>query len=135
MSKKRKPSSQARVQRDARGRAHLVIQRDGHGHPAGLALSGPLFNEAWQNDLAVATAGAAHRMLGEGHTHEQAAALGRDAMAATSTIADGLLARGRGALEAVRRVSKPVTLCLVRPGQMPRLTACRTHVGSREFCG
>ena len=94
MSKKRKPPhSQARVQRDERGRVHLVIRRDGQGNPAGLALSQPLFNDQWQNDLAVATAGTAHRMLSEGHTHEQAAALGRNAMAGTSTIADGVLAR------------------------------------------
>jgi len=93
VSKKRKPKGQAPVQRDERGRAHLIIRRDGYGNPAGIGLSRPLFNEQWQNDLAVATAGTAHRMLGEGHTPEQAAALGRDAMAATSTIADGVLAR------------------------------------------
>jgi hypothetical protein len=93
VGKKRKPKGQARVQRDERGRAHLLIQRDGHGNPAGLGLSRPLFHDQWQNDLAVAAAGSAHRALSEGHTPEQAAALGRDAMAATSTIADGLLAR------------------------------------------
>jgi len=93
VSKKRKPKGPAPVQRDERGRAHLIIRRDGSGNPAGLGLSRPLFNEQWQNDLAVATAATAHRMLGEGHTPDRAAALGRDAMAATSTIADGVLAR------------------------------------------
>ena len=94
MSKKRKPAKeQARVQRDERGRAHLVIRRDGHGNPTGLGLSRPLFKEQWQNDLAVATADTAHGLLSEGHTPEKAAALGRSAMAGTSTVADGLLAR------------------------------------------
>ena len=40
-----------------------------------------------------ATASTAHAMLAEGHTPEQAAALGRNAMAGTSTIADGVLAQ------------------------------------------
>jgi Fe-S-cluster containining protein len=94
VGKKRKLSKgPARIQRDERGRAHLVIQRDGHGNPAGLALSRPLFKEQWQNELTVAAAGTAHRLLGEGHTPEKAAALGRSAMAGTSTIADGVLAR------------------------------------------
>ena len=52
--------------------------------PAGLALSQPLFNDQWQNDVAVATASTAHAMLTEGHTLEQAVALGRNAMAGTS---------------------------------------------------
>lgn len=93
MSKKRKPKREGPVRRDAEGRAHLVIQRDGYGRPVGLALSQALFNEQWQNDVAVAAASTAHGMLAEGHTLEQAVALGRNAMAGTSKIADGALAR------------------------------------------
>lgn len=93
MSKQGKPKGRAPVRRDERGRAHLIIRRDGRGQPAGLALSQPLFDDQWQNDLVVATAGTAQRTLSGGHTAENAATLGRDAMAATSTIADGLLAR------------------------------------------
>jgi len=70
-----------------------VIQRDGDGRPVGLALSQALFNEAWQNDVAIAAAATAHGMLGEGHTLERAVALGRNAMAGTSKIADGVLAQ------------------------------------------
>jgi hypothetical protein len=81
------------VRRDAAGRAHLIIQRDGHGREVGLALSAPLFDDAWQNDVAVAVAATAHAMLGEGHTLAQAAALGRDAMGATSRIVEGALAQ------------------------------------------
>jgi len=93
VSKQRKPKGEATVRRDERGRAHLIIRRDGRGQPDGLALSQPLFDDQWQNDLVVATAGTAQRMLSGGHTAENAAALGRKAMAGTSTIADGLLAR------------------------------------------
>jgi hypothetical protein len=49
----------APVQRDAQGRAHLVIHRDAQGRTERLTLSRPLFNDAWQND--VATAGPARR--------------------------------------------------------------------------
>jgi hypothetical protein len=66
------------VERDARGRVHL-------------ALSQPLFNDQWQNDVAVAAAGTTHGFLAEGHTWEQAVAVGRNAMAGTSKIVDGAL--------------------------------------------
>jgi hypothetical protein len=81
------------VRRDAEGRAHLVIQRDGSGRAVGLALSQAVFKDAWQNDVAVATAATAHAMLGDSYTPAQAAALGRSAMAATSKIVDGALAQ------------------------------------------
>ena len=93
MSKKRSSKRAGVVQRDAQGRAHLVIQRDGHGREVGLTLSQPLFNDRWQDDVAVAVAVTTHAMLGQGHTLAQAAALGRDAMAATSKIVDGALAQ------------------------------------------
>jgi len=94
MSKSKKQKSKpAGVRRDAQGRAHLVIQRDEYGTPVGLALDRPLFNDRWQNEVAVATASTAHAMLGEGHTLGNAAALGRNVMAGTSKIADGVLAQ------------------------------------------
>src|SRR6185503_10446002 len=93
VSKKRSSKRAGGVRRDAQGRAHLVIQRDGYGREAGLALSQPLFRDPWQDDVAVAVAAKAHAMLREGHTPAQAAALGRDAMAATSKIVDGALAQ------------------------------------------
>src|SRR5688500_1689538 len=90
---KKQKSKTAGVRRDAKGRAHLVIQRDEYGTAVGLALDRPLFNEQWQNEVALATASTAHAMFGEGHTLENAAALGRNAMAGTSKIADGALAQ------------------------------------------
>jgi Fe-S-cluster containining protein len=91
VSKKRK--NQPAIRRDAEGRAHLIVQRDGFGSPVGLALSQALFEEQWQNEIAVAAANTAHTMLGAGHTLERAVALGRNAMAGTSKIVDGALAR------------------------------------------
>lgn len=95
MKKKRndKRGSAPAVRRDAEGRAHLIIQRDSTGREVGLALSQPLFKDAWQNDVAVATAATAHGLLGEGHTVPKAMSLGRAAMRATSRIVDGALAQ------------------------------------------
>jgi hypothetical protein len=58
----------------------------------GLSLSTPLFNDQWQNEVAVAAANTAHAFLAAGHTLEQAIALGRNAMAGTSKLAEGALA-------------------------------------------
>lgn len=83
----------AAVRRDGRGRTHLVIRRDASGREVGLALAAPLFEETWQNEVALGAAASAHARLADGHTFDNAAAIGRDAMAGTSTIADGALAR------------------------------------------
>src|SRR6185503_9223700 len=80
---------QAPVERDARGRTHLVVHRDAHGSVERLTLSQPLFNETWQDDVTIAAASTAHGLFAEGHDLDQAVALGRNAMAATSKIADG----------------------------------------------
>jgi hypothetical protein len=85
-------AAKAPVRRDARGRAHLVVHRDTQGGALGLTLSRPIFNDQWQDDVAVAAATTAHGFLNEGHTVEKAVALGRNAMAGTSKIADGALA-------------------------------------------
>jgi hypothetical protein len=91
--KKKRAAKRPLVQRDGHGRAHLVIQRDDEGRPRGLALSRPVFSEAWQNDVAVAAAGTAHGLLSAGYTFAAAAALGRNAMAGTSKLVDGALAQ------------------------------------------
>jgi hypothetical protein len=56
-----------------------------------LALSRPLFNDNWQNDVAIAAASTAHGLLTDGHTLEKAVELGRNAMAGTSKIGEGAL--------------------------------------------
>jgi hypothetical protein len=83
----------ALVERDAAGRTHLVVTRDAAGRVARLALSRPLFDDAWQNELAVAAASTTHGLLSRGETLENAVELARNAMAATSKIAEGMLAR------------------------------------------
>lgn len=80
------------VRRDADGRAHLVVQRDAAGRVARLGLTQPLFEQTWQNELAVAAASTAHAALAAGTSLDAAAGLAESAMAATSKIANGLLA-------------------------------------------
>lgn len=72
---------------------HLVVQPDAQGGAGRLALVAPVFEDAWQNDLALGAASTAHTALAEGHTASQAAALGRKAMDATSKLIEGLLAK------------------------------------------
>jgi len=83
---------EARVHRDAQGRAHLVVERDASGRTLRLGLARPLFNEDWQNQVAAAAASTADAMLAEDRTPRTAAAIGRNAMTATSKIAEGALA-------------------------------------------
>lgn len=86
-SRARLPSTR----RDGDGRTYLVIQQDDRGPARGLTLSRPLFNDQWQNDVALGAAGTTHAILSAGHTRDQGAELGRKLMAGTSTLVDGAL--------------------------------------------
>ena len=66
--------------------------QDARGGAPRLTLARPLFDEAWQNDLALGAASTAHAMLAEGHTREQAAALGSKLMEGAAKLIGGLLA-------------------------------------------
>jgi Fe-S-cluster containining protein len=79
--------------RDRDGRLHLTVHRDPASGEEALTLDGPVFKEAWQNDLALAAANTAHGTLQGEPTLERTVALARNAMAATSRMAEGLLAR------------------------------------------
>jgi Fe-S-cluster containining protein len=81
------------VDRDGNGRLHLSVHRDAASGGAALTLNGPVFKESWQNDLAVAAASTAHGVLRGEPTVERTVELARNAMAALSRLAEGLLAR------------------------------------------
>lgn len=93
MGQKKRRNGSAAVQRDDRGRAHLVIERDAEGRTVGMSLSRPLFEEAWQNDVALAAAGTTHAMLADDYTFAGAAEVGKSAMVGTSRLVDGALAQ------------------------------------------
>jgi hypothetical protein len=81
-------------QRDDAGRTRLIVlERDPHGRGERVSLARPLFNDGWQNEVAVGAASTAHATLGDAPTLAKAVALARNAMAATSKIAEGALAQ------------------------------------------
>lgn len=56
-----------------------------------MTLAEPYFEDAWQNDVAVAAANTALATLADGRKRENAVLLGRHAMEATSTLVGGML--------------------------------------------
>ena len=79
--------------RDRNGRLHLSVHRDPATGAEALTLNGPVFKDSWQDDLALAAASTAHGVLRGQPTVEGTVQVARKAMAATSRLADGLLAR------------------------------------------
>lgn len=79
--------------RDRQGRTHLIVHRGPQGRIKDITLSQPLFNDGWQNDVAVAAAKTVHEFWADGRSLDKAIELGRNAMAATSKIAEGALGR------------------------------------------
>lgn len=71
----------------------MIQQAPRGGGPGVVALAAPVFEDDWQNELALGAAGAAHMALADSHTREGAAGVGRKMMDAASQLIDGLLAR------------------------------------------
>jgi len=90
--KQSKPRVAAASKRGADGRVHLALQRDPSGQPY-LSLRAPVFDAAWQNEIATGAANTVLGILGEKPSLAGAVELGRRVMAATSRLAEGLLAR------------------------------------------
>jgi Fe-S-cluster containining protein len=79
--------------KDAGARVHLKVFRDPASGREGVMLAKPVFREAWQNEIATAAANTAHGVFQGKATLAGTVKLARSAMAATSRLADGLLAR------------------------------------------
>lgn len=88
--------------KDAAGRVHLTVHRDPASGHERVALRSPVFQEAWQNDVATAAANTAYAVLRGEPSVDGAIELARNAMAATSRLAAGLLARAPGGAVACR---------------------------------
>lgn len=82
-----------RAFRDDAGRLHLVLQRDAATGGERVSLKAPLFEEAWQNELAASAANTALGVLRHAPTLEGVLELTRSAMASTSKLIGALLAR------------------------------------------
>ncbi len=70
-----------------------MLQRDPSSGRESVALRAPLFREAWQDELSVGTANTARALLGAAPSAERTVELARNAMAATSRLAEALLSR------------------------------------------
>jgi Fe-S-cluster containining protein len=104
MSRRKRPERRARTSaalqpapaktlRDSQGRLHLVLTRDPVSGNEAVALRAPLFRETWQNELTVGTANTARALLRAAPSVERTVELARNAMAATSRLAEALLSR------------------------------------------
>jgi len=82
----------APVRRDAAGRLHLLLHRDPSGQHH-VRLAAPLFQERWQNEVALSAANGALSALQGGVEERAVINLARSAMDATSQLAEGFLAR------------------------------------------
>jgi Fe-S-cluster containining protein len=78
--------------RDDGGRLHLSVHRDAATGRRRLALDAALFDERWQDDVALSAAVTATEVLGDEPTLDRVLDLTRRAMAATSRLVDGFLA-------------------------------------------
>ena len=72
---------------------HLELHRDPASGRPRLELTGPVFQEDWQNELVTAAANTAFGTMREQPTVARAMELTRDAMAVASQLAEGFLAR------------------------------------------
>lgn len=88
-----KKKQRATAHRDGQGRLHLALFRDPVSGREGVSLVAPVFAETWQNEVALGAANTAHAVLRGAPSSERVVELARNAMAATSRLADGLLAR------------------------------------------
>jgi Fe-S-cluster containining protein len=88
--------------RDAQGRGHLELQRDPLSGAEALRLRAPLFAEVWQNELVAAAANTARNIFRDQPSVERAAAVAKNVMAATSRLAESLLARAANGQVACR---------------------------------
>src|SRR6478735_1897486 len=92
----------ATTQRDTQGRVHLRVQRDPHTGREWIELEAQLFCEPWQDELTIGTAHTARALLGMAPNLESTVELARNAMAATSRLAESLLSRAPAGAVACR---------------------------------
>lgn len=77
----------------AAARVHLKVLRDPASGREGVVLVKPVFQEAWQNEITTAAANTAYGLLQGKATLDGTVRLARSAMAATSRLAEAMLAR------------------------------------------
>ncbi len=94
----RKRAGKRALSRDAKGRVHLDLVRDPRTGAEFVRLLSPVFEEPWQNELVAAVANTVRTFCEPQPDSRRALSLARHLMDATSTLADGLLARARASV-------------------------------------
>lgn len=92
-AKRRVSGTQTASFKDSDGRVHLVLEETSSLQRVASRFTRPLFDESWQDNLALATANAALRHLGETPSLEGAYALAHETLSALSKLAEGLAAQ------------------------------------------
>lgn len=100
--KNRIKSPRPPIERDDRGRVHLIVRRDATGAPEGLELSAPLFSEQWQNTLALSAASTAYGILAGAPSRAKVVAITHKALSAASQVGKNALARSEQPAPACR---------------------------------
>lgn len=83
----------ASPRKEAHRRVHLRLVTERASGQAYFELAKPIFQEDWQNRMALATANTSFALLRENQSAPSAVELGKKAMAATSTLVDNLLSQ------------------------------------------
>jgi len=83
-------------------RVHLKVVRQAATGDEAVSLAAPVFDQDWQNEIAAGAANTAHAACGDRPALAGVVALARDMMAATSRLADALLARAPAGAVACR---------------------------------
>jgi Fe-S-cluster containining protein len=89
------------AERRADGRLHLALHRDPSGNEY-VTLTTPVFGDTWQDEVTTGAANTALAIFGEQPSLQRAIDLAERAMAATSRLAEGLLARAEAGAVACR---------------------------------
>jgi Fe-S-cluster containining protein len=78
---------------DALGRVHLALHRDPETRRTVVSLERAIFEHAWQNEVAAASAQTSHAALEGGPSVARVVGLARSVLESMSRMAEGLLAR------------------------------------------
>jgi Fe-S-cluster containining protein len=82
-----------RVAREPGGRVHLTVHRDPASGAESVALTVPVFEQDWQNEIAAAAANTVHGTFAGAPSLEGAVVIARDSMTAAERLIGVLLAR------------------------------------------
>lgn len=115
----------------AKQRVHLKVIHDAASGNVRIDLNAPVFEEPWQNEVTTATVNTAYALVGTAPTLDGMLELAASAMAGTSRLADGLLARAPAGSVACKAGCDHCCYQLVGV-TVPEALAIASHLKSRR---